>query len=281
MITALARQKLSRAQQAGLLARTALTVAAGRTGGRPPTPFLEGENALQAEIIDQVRRRLEIAPDDGSDEALRAIEDVLDAEMEAVAEPVDVDAALARATALVTGIAQAADVPAGDDETSEPAAAQSLDGTPSASSPSFHLHGRVKGREGEPQAPDVVAKPAEVSQPFLHPPLPPQERFQEWGRLRAPVRELERPPSLFERVTASFGRRRQERPAEPEPALPTTEAGEPRLPTKEEPKFREVKDPAKRTASDVPDSGHKTVDDTKDRPKGTEGPYDIPAFLRR
>jgi hypothetical protein len=308
MMIALARQELPRAQQAGLLARTALTVAAGRMGGWPPMPFLEGENALQAEIIDEVRRRLEIAPHDGSDEALRAIEDVLDAEMEAVAEPVDVDAALARAAALVTGTAQATDIPAGDDETGKPAAAELPEGTSSGSPPSFRLRprmpkppsaslfpvkaaaraeapGRDKGRAGEP---DVATKPAEVSRPFLHPPLPPQERFQEWGRLRAPVRELSRPPSLFARMTASFRRQRQERPGEPEPALATSAARAPHLPTEEERKGAakdadEAKEPAKKTAGDVRDTAQKTTDDTKDQAnKSTEdSSYDIPAFLRR
>jgi hypothetical protein len=98
----------------------------------------------------------------------------------------------------------------------------------------------------EPEAPDVAARSTEPGRPFLHPPLPPQERFQEWGRLRAPVRELERPPSLFERVTASFGRQRQERPGGPEPALAGADAAGPHLAASEE-------DPS----------------------------YDIPAFLRR
>ena len=101
MMTTLARQQLSRAEQAGLLARAGLTVAALRMGGRPPEPFLEGEQALQARIMKEVRRRLKIAADDMSDEALRTIEDALDAEMEAVAEPVDIQAALARAAHLV------------------------------------------------------------------------------------------------------------------------------------------------------------------------------------
>ena len=101
MMTALARQELSRTEQAGLLARAGLAVAALRMGGRPPEPFLEGEDALQARIVKEVRRRLKIAPDDVSDEALRAIEDALDAEMEAVAEPVDIEAALARVAHLV------------------------------------------------------------------------------------------------------------------------------------------------------------------------------------
>jgi hypothetical protein len=102
----------------------------------------------------------------------------------------------------------------------------------------------------EPQAPDVAARSAELGKPaergYPHPPLPPQERFQEWGRLRAPVREFERPPSLFERVTATFGRQRPERPSERVPALAGADAGEQRLAVSEE-------DPS----------------------------YDIPAFLRR
>jgi hypothetical protein len=101
MMSALARQKLSRIEQAGLLARAGLAVAAARMGGRPPEPFLEGEEALQARIVKAARRRLKIAPDDMSEAALRAIEDALDAEMEAVAEPVDVEAALARAAHFV------------------------------------------------------------------------------------------------------------------------------------------------------------------------------------
>jgi cell division protein FtsZ len=76
-----------------------------------------------------------------------------------------------------------------------------------------------------------------------HPPLPPQERFQEWGKLRAPVRDAERPPSLFERVTATF--RNKEREGVSAAATDRAEPREPALATAEE--------------------------DT----------YDIPAFLRR
>jgi hypothetical protein len=60
------------------------------------------------------------------------------------------------------------------------------------------------------------------------------------------VREFERPPSLFERVTATFGRQRPDRVSERAPALAGAEAGEPRPAVSEE-------DPS----------------------------YDIPAFLRR
>jgi cell division protein FtsZ len=101
-----------------------------------------------------------------------------------------------------------------------------------------------------PEAPDIAARDAEPAKPaergFLHPPLPPQERFQEWGRLRAPVRELERAPSLFERVTASFGRQRPDRPGERIAALAGAAGGERHLAVSEE-------DPS----------------------------YEIPAFLRR
>ena len=73
-------------------------------GGRPPEPFSKRRGLRsRAQILKEVRRRLRIAPDDLSDEALRAIEDELDAEMEAVAEPVDEEAALARAAHLVSG----------------------------------------------------------------------------------------------------------------------------------------------------------------------------------
>jgi cell division protein FtsZ len=101
-----------------------------------------------------------------------------------------------------------------------------------------------------PEAPDIAARDGEPAKPaergFLHPPLPPQERFQEWGRLRAPVRELERAPSLFERVTASFGRQRPDRPGERIAALAGAAGGERHLAVSEE-------DPS----------------------------YEIPAFLRR
>jgi cell division protein FtsZ len=104
--------------------------------------------------------------------------------------------------------------------------------------------------DDQPEAPDIAARDAATVKPvergLLHPPLPPQERFQEWGRLRAPVRELERPPSLFERVTATFGRQRPDRPGERVTALAGAAGGERHLAVSEE-------DPS----------------------------YEIPAFLRR
>jgi cell division protein FtsZ len=93
-----------------------------------------------------------------------------------------------------------------------------------------------------------VAEPGPVAAPrprdevsmseagYLRPPLPPQERYQEWGGLRAPVRELERAPSLFERMTASFARHRPEPlpDAEPEPALAETSSSDRRVRSAEE-----------------------------------------------
>jgi hypothetical protein len=106
----------------------------------------------------------------------------------------------------------------------------------------------------------VVAQPDTIRQPSQpprlgepgYPPLPPHERFQEWGKLRAPVRDVERGPSLFERVTASFGRQRSEsRPEQPE-----------------------------RVAERVPEPAMAGEADER-RARAEEDVYDIPAFLRR
>ncbi len=102
-----------------------------------------------------------------------------------------------------------------------------------------------EGEETHPKARKAMPKPTEPG--FMHPPLPPQERFHDWSKVRAPVRDIERPPSLFERVTASFGRARPERhDVDREPAL----AG---------------------------------VDEEPQRPRRSseEDVLDIPAFLRR
>jgi cell division protein FtsZ len=107
---------------------------------------------------------------------------------------------------------------------------------------------QVEGQARAPSAPAEAeaanARQSGAAEPgFWHPPLPPQERFQEWGKLRAPVRGAERPPSLFERVTASF--RNREREGDPEAARGRPETADPVLATAE------------------------------------EDPYDVPAFLRR
>ena len=104
------------------------------------------------------------------------------------------------------------------------------------------LFARAAGAEGRAEV-AKARQPGAAEPGFWHPPLPPQERFQEWGKLRAPVRGAERPPSLFERVTASFRTREREGDAEPARGRP------------------EMADPALATAE--------------------EDPYDVPAFLRR
>jgi cell division protein FtsZ len=102
----------------------------------------------------------------------------------------------------------------------------------------------------QPETIRQPAQPPRLGEPG-YPPLPPHERFQEWGKLRAPVREMERSPSLFERVTASFGRQRTEpRPDQPERAERVPEAA---------------------MAGGVEER----------RVSAEEDVYDIPAFLRR
>jgi cell division protein FtsZ len=93
--------------------------------------------------------------------------------------------------------------------------------------------------------PELVASPRRPPEPvrldesgYLHSPLQGGlERSQDWPRLRAPARELARTPSLFERVTASFARARQEpipNQSEPEPAMAGSDAPERRRASEEE-----------------------------------------------
>jgi cell division protein FtsZ len=168
-----------------------------------------------------------------------------------------------------------------------PAVASASAPAPAAPAPSFRLRPQAAKAPGEPaagafahasteyppqpaephshaapqpqaQRAQVVSQPDTIRQPSQpprlgepgYPPLPPHERFQEWGKLRAPVRDVERAPSLFERVTASFGRQR----SEPRPEQPERAAERPPEPAMAE---------AERRAS--------AEDDV----------YDIPAFLRR
>jgi cell division protein FtsZ len=96
---------------------------------------------------------------------------------------------------------------------------------------------RAGGPAGWPRSPLAEAGMAKLKEPraseagYWHPPLPPQERFQEWGKLRAPVRGAERAPSLFERVTATF---RKEREGTPAPPPGRVEGGDAALATAEE-----------------------------------------------
>jgi hypothetical protein len=110
----------------------------------------------------------------------------------------------------------------------------------------------------------VVAQPDTIRQPSQpprlgepgYPPLPPQERFQEWGRLRAPVRDIERSPSLFERVTATFGRQQR---------------------ADQHPEHLEQPERVVERAPEPVMAGGAE----ERRPGSEEDVYDIPAFLRR
>ncbi len=145
---------------------------------------------------------------------------------------------------------QAAKAPAGADPAGAPAAHAEHPAAPAeppAPAPQAH-----RGQVVVP--PDTIRQPAQpprLGEPG-YPPLPPHERFQEWGKLRAPVRDLERGPSLFERVTASFGRQR------PEPRAEQPERAAERLP-----------EPAMAGEAE------------ERRVAAEEDVYDIPAFLRR
>ncbi|HEX5079929.1 MAG TPA: cell division protein FtsZ [Geminicoccaceae bacterium] len=126
-------------------------------------------------------------------------------------------------------------------------------GTPPAAQPAapYGEAPQVRHAQVAPQ-PETIRQPAyppRLGEPG-YPPLPPSERFQEWGKLRAPVRDVERSPSLFERVTASFGRQRAEpRPDQPEP--------------------ERVPEPVMAGEAE------------ERRASAEEDVYDIPAFLRR
>ena len=125
----------------------------------------------------------------------------------------------------------------GEDQSSEPRISSGVREREQVGSP-----GRQPSEAAEAEV--VHARQSGAAEPgFWHPPLPPQERFQEWGKLRAPVRGAERPPSLFERVTATF--RNREREGDPE---------------------------AGRSRPEMADSALATAE---------EDPYDVPAFLRR
>jgi proteasome lid subunit RPN8/RPN11 len=65
-------------------------------GGREPACYLEDEEKLRTRVIDEIRSRVGLSPDDNSPEALLAIEDAIDEETERLADPVDYDAAVSR-----------------------------------------------------------------------------------------------------------------------------------------------------------------------------------------
>jgi cell division protein FtsZ len=77
----------------------------------------------------------------------------------------------------------------------------------------------------QPPAPEREGGESPGEPGHAHPTLPPQERLREWSRLRAPAREVDKAPSLIDRVAQTFGRRdRVDHP--PQAMLATAGAGD-------------------------------------------------------
>ncbi len=71
------------------------------------------------------------------------------------------------------------------------------------------------------------APPRQPNPPQSGPQASAQDDQGDWGSTKTPARDLSRPPSLFERVTQSFARQRQEHiEAQPEPAMAGAEPDE-------------------------------------------------------
>jgi cell division protein FtsZ len=85
------------------------------------------------------------------------------------------------------------------------------------------------------QGGDVLASVRRPKPSFNRPQPPMAQSGSEWGQTRMPERDLSRAPSLFERVTQSFSRQRQEHvEPTPEPAMAGADAPERPASSKEE-----------------------------------------------
>ena len=105
--------------------------------------------------------------------------------------------------------------------------------TSQASSPGGMAPGlRPQAHHGD----EVVASARRPKPSFNNPPMTqPQPQAADWGQTRMPERDLSRAPSLFERVTQSFARQRQEHvEPQPEPAMAGGDAPERRPASKDE-----------------------------------------------
>ncbi|MGI9486987.1 MAG: cell division protein FtsZ [Geminicoccaceae bacterium] len=107
--------------------------------------------------------------------------------------------------------------------------------TSQASSPGGMTPGlRPQAHHGD----EVVASARRPKPSFNshHPPMTqPPPQASDWGQTRMPERDLSRAPSLFERVTQSFARQRQEHvEPQPEPAMAGGDAPERRSASKDE-----------------------------------------------
>ena len=105
--------------------------------------------------------------------------------------------------------------------------------TSQASSPGGMTPGlRPQAHHGD----EVVASARRPKPSFNSPPMTqPPPQVSDWGQTRMPERDLSRAPSLFERVTQSFARQRQEHAEpQPEPAMAGGDAPERRPASKDE-----------------------------------------------
>jgi cell division protein FtsZ len=85
------------------------------------------------------------------------------------------------------------------------------------------------------QGGEVVASARRPTPSFAQAPAAPAQSSPDWGQTRMPEKDLSRAPSLFERVTQSFARQRQEHAdAQPEPAMAGADAPERPSKSKEE-----------------------------------------------
>ncbi len=192
------------------------------------------------------------------------LDELMSGEMRVSVVATGIEAQEARAAASAHAAAAAPPTPAAAAPAPSfrlrPQAAKAPEAAPAPTSGAASQPAPVEAATHAHQRPEVAAQPDTVRPPSQpprlgepgYPPLPPHERFQEWGKLRAPVRDVERAPSLFERVTASFGRQRTE----------------PRLEQPDEVDER-VREPAM-----AGEAGER-------RAGAEEDVYDIPAFLRR
>ncbi|MDH3660890.1 MAG: cell division protein FtsZ [Alphaproteobacteria bacterium] len=113
----------------------------------------------------------------------------------------------------------------------QPAGMTSQAGAPQGMAPGLRPQAQ---HGGEVVASARRPKPSFAQHPPQQPPMT-QPQGADWGQTRMPEKDLSRAPSLFERVTQSFARQRQEHvEPQPEPAMAGGEAPERRQAAKDE-----------------------------------------------
>ena len=121
---------------------------------------------------------------------------------------------------------------------SSPDGGFSPDQPPAMTSQASSSAGMTPGLRPQGQhAGEVVASQRRPKPSFAQPPAPAtaQPQGADWGQTRMPEKDLSRAPSLFERVTQSFARQRNEHAEpQPEPAMAGADGPERRPASKEE-----------------------------------------------